>query len=99
MHSHKELVQCTLRILSRSCQRFIFISDKGAIIFYEEGGRLFVGGTRIFLGNLRGEPEFFTAVKGRGPEKNGDSSSQINGPPIPAKNGTSPKDCKQAETP
>ena len=39
---------------------------KGAIIFYEEGGRLW-GGTRISLGSLRGGPVFFTHPKG-GPE-------------------------------
>ncbi len=40
-------------------------SLKGAIIFYEEGGRLFVGGgTRICLGSLRGGPVFFHWFKG-----------------------------------
>ena len=43
---------------------------KGAIIFYGEGGgRLFVGGgTRIFLGSLRGGPIFFQLLKRGGPE-------------------------------
>ncbi len=38
---------------------------KGAIIFYREGGAVYLwGGTRIFLGGLRGGPVFFHWVKG-----------------------------------
>ncbi len=53
---------------------------KGAIIFYREGGRLFVGGTRIFWGGQRGGPVFFSWQK-RGDQTGG-------APPRPTKKAT-----------
>ena len=41
---------------------------KGAIIFYREGGRLFVGGPEFFWLVLRGDQFFSMTQRGWGPE-------------------------------
>ena len=58
----------------------IFKSIRELSFFTGMGGRLFVGGTRIFWGGPRGDQLFLTYAKG-GPEKIDDPRSQTDAPP------------------